>query len=86
MCIRISNLRVYQHNVHPNTFTNRTSLKPLTHTKQKLRDDERPVSRRTQSSIYGTEHREHQNTENLLPTEERVKSSKAVAIRAREEQ
>ena len=42
------------------------------HTQQKPRDDEHPVNKRNKSRIYGTEHREHQNTKNLVPTEERV--------------
>ena len=56
------------------------------HTQQKPRDDEHPVSQRTQSTIYGTEQWEHQSTENLVPTEDRAKLNKAVAERAHEEQ
>jgi len=56
------------------------------HTQQKPRDDEHPVSQRTKSRMYGTEHGEHQNTENLVPSEERAKSNKAVAESANEEQ
>jgi hypothetical protein len=66
-------IRIHSQIIHPSSPR---------HTQQKPREDEHLVSQRTQSRIYGTEHREHQNTETLVLTEERVKSNKAVAERA----